>query len=794
MRWLWRGLLGLGVLAALLALGLWLALRASLAQLDGEQRMGTLQAPAELQRDARGYVTLTAESRPDVARALGFVHAQERFFQMDLMRRNAAGELAALVGAKAVPLDKERRVHRFRARAEVALAALPLAEQQLLEAYAAGVNAGLAALGARPPEYLLLRQPPQPWLAADSLLVAYGMYLDLQSAQGRDDLAMGALHASVPADWYAFLTQHSADWQAALDDSRVSAVPLPAGPLPDALRVVTTACRDCGLQDSRDIGSNNFAVDAARGRDGRALLADDMHLGLRSPGTWFKARMRWKTGAQSHDVAGATLPGTPLLIVGSNGRIAWGFTNTTSDWADVVTLRLNAAGTHYLSGGVEKPLRRVAERIDVAGADAVSHEVLESEWGPLIAGARPADGGPVAPAGVAYALRWVAHDPQGMNLRLLGLETAAGVDDALRLAAGAGIPHQNLLVADASGRIAWTVIGAIPRRTGGEDMDRPQDWSDGRPRWQGYLDAARQPRLADPADGRLWTANSRMIGGDALKLLGNGGYDLGARGQQIRDRLRAQAQFDEAGLHDIQLDHRALFLQRWRELLLARVLTPEFVAAHGLADYRAEVERSADAARPDAVGYLLVRAFREQALQQVFAPLAARLEAQGLKLRDLKLAPETPGWALIQAARPDTVPGAFKGWPELLQQAVLTSRAALLKQHGSLAAATWGADNPTNARHPLSQAVPALSRWLDQASQGMAGDAHMPRVQRRGHGQSERMVVSPGHEEQGLLVIPGGQSGHPLSPFYRSDHATWLAGEALPFLPGEAAHRLVLRP
>ncbi|MFG6439271.1 penicillin acylase family protein [Roseateles sp. LKC17W] len=794
MRWLWRGLLGLGVLAALLALGLWLVLRASLAQLEGEQRLGALQAPAELQRDARGYVTLTAESRPDVARALGFVHAQERFFQMDLMRRNAAGELAALVGAKAVPVDKGRRVHRFRARAEVALAALPLAEQQLLEAYAAGVNAGLAALGARPPEYLLLRQLPQPWLPADSLLVAYGMYLDLQSAQGRDDLAMGALHASVPADWYAFLTQHSADWQAALDDSRVSAVPLPAGPLPDALRVVTTACRDCSPRDSRDIGSNNFAVDAARSRDGRALLADDMHLGLRSPGTWFKARMRWKNGTQSHDVAGATLPGTPLLIVGSNGRIAWGFTNTTSDWADVVTLRLNAAGTHYLSGGVEKPLRRVAERIDVAGADAVNHEVLESEWGPLIAGARAADGGPVAPAGVAYALRWVAHDPQGMNLRLLGLETATGVDDALQRAAGVGVPHQNLLVADASGRIAWTVIGAIPRRTGREDMDRPQDWSDGQPRWQGYLDTASQPRLADPADGRLWTANARMIGGDTLKLLGNGGYDLGARGQQIRDRLRAQAQFDEAGLHDIQLDHRALFLQRWRQLLLTRVLTPEFVAAHGLADYRAEVERSADAARPDAVGYLLVRAFREQTLQQVFAPLAGRLEGQGLKLRDLKLVPETPGWALIQAARPDTVPGAFKGWPELLQQAVLISRAALLKKYGSLAAATWGADNPTNARHPLSQAVPALSGWLDQASQGMAGDAHMPRLHNRGHGQSERMVVSPGHEEQGLLVIPGGQSGHPLSPFYRGDHATWLAGEALPFLPGEARYRLVLRP
>jgi penicillin G amidase len=789
MKWLKRVLLGLLLIVLLLALALWLTLRASLATLDGERALPALTAPAEAQRDARGYLTVTAENRLDAARALGFVHAQERFFQMDLMRRNAAGELSALVGAKALPLDKARRLHRFRHRAETGIAALPADERALLDAYVSGVNAGLAGLSARPPEYLLLRQQPQPWAAADTVLVAYGMYLDLQGSQGRDDVATGLLHAAVPADWYAFLTQHSADWQAAMDDSRVAAVPLPAGPLPDALRAARTACSDCRLRDARDIGSNNFAVAAARGEGGRALVADDMHLGLRSPGTWFKARMKWKDAAGSHDIAGLTLPGAPLLVVGSNGRVAWGFTNTTSDWADVVTLKLNAAGTHYLAGGAEKPLRKAVERIEIAGEAAVDHVVLDSEWGPVM----PQKAGP----GRAYALRWVAHDREGMNLRLMHMETAGNVDEAVRLAAGAGMPAQNLLVADAGGRIAWTVIGAMPRRVGLSepgDMDRAQDWSDGRSRWQGYLDAAEQPRIVDPADGRLWTANSRMVGGEAMKLVGDGGWDVGARGQQIRDALRAQDRFDEAGLHAIQLDHRALFHQRWRELLLDRVLTPEFVAAHGLADYRAEVEKSAEAARPEAVGYLLVRSFRLRALKQIFDPLAGLLEAQGLKLSDLKVVPETPGWALIQAARPDTLPAAFKSWPELLQQAVLDSRKELLAKHGSLAAATWGADNATSMRHPLSAALPPLAGWLDQASQGMAGDSHMPRVHNHGHGQSQRMVVSPGHEEKGLLVIPGGQSGHPMSPFYRGDHAAWLAGEALPFLPGEAVHRLVLRP
>jgi len=786
MKWLKRVLGGLLLLLLLIGLVLWLTLRASRAQLDGERAVSMFSAPAEVQRDARGYVTITAENRLDVARALGFVHAQERFFQMDLMRRNAAGELSALVGAKALPLDKSRRLHRFRHRAEAAIAALPAGERALLDAYVAGVNAGLSALSARPPEYLLLRQAPRPWVAADTLLVGYGMYLDLQSSQGRDDIATGLLHDSLPADWYAFLTQHSADWQAAMDESRMTAVPLPAGLAPDVLRAARVACSDCRLRDSRDIGSNNFAVAAAHGAGGRAIVADDMHLGLRSPGTWFKARMKWKDAAGAHDIAGVTLAGTPMLVVGSNGRVAWGFTNTTSDWADVVVLKLNAAGTHYVAGGVEKPLLRVVERIEIAGQPAVDHEVLESEWGPVMP--------QKAPQGQAYALRWVAHDPQGANLRLLQMEMAADVDEAVKLAAGTGVPAQNLLVADSKGRIAWTVIGAMPKRAAGIDNDRPQDWSDGQPRWQGWLSAAEQPKIVDPADGRLWTANSRMVGGDAMQLLGNGGWDLGARAMQIRDGLRAKDSFDEGGLHAIQLDHRALFLQRWRALLLQQVLTPEFVAANGLADYRAEVEKSADAARPDAVGYLLVRAFREQALKAIFAPLAGLMEANGLKATDLKIVPETPGWALIQAARPDTLPAASKTWPELLQQAVLASRKELLDKHGSLAAATWGADNTTSMRHPLSLAVPALSGWLDQASQGMAGDAHMPRVHNHGHGQSERMVVSPGHEESGLLVIPGGQSGHPLSPFYRSDHATWLAGEALPFLPGEPRHRLVLRP
>lgn len=788
MIWIRRILLSLLALLLLAALALFLALRGSLPRYDGTARIA-VRAPVELSRDATGYLSIQAGNRVDAARALGFSHAQERFFQMDLLRRNAAGELSALVGAKALPVDQSRRLHRFRHRAELALAALPAEQQELLRAYADGANEGLAALRVRPFEYGLLRQAPQPWQPQDSLLVILSMYLDLQASQGRDELAMGELKKAVPADWYAFLTQHSADWQAAIDGSEMQAVPVPTSAWPDAMNgrkaaAAKLACSDCGLQDSRDIGSNNFAVAGTLNPRGGAILANDMHLGIRVPNTWFKVQLRWREDARDFVVTGLSLPGTPAVVVGSNGRLVWGFTNSTADWTDVIALKLDKSGTRYLSPAGEKPLTIVHERIAVAGGSDVDLEVKETEWGPVM-----------APPFQQYALRWVAHDVQGLNMKLLGLERAGSVGEAMDIAIGAGMPAQNLLAADADGQIGWTLIGAIPRRhyAAGADMDTPQDWSSGATGWDGYLGAGdAPPRVVNPADGRLWSANAREVGGAALALIGNGGYDVGARGQQIRDDLRAKPMLDEQALHAIQLDDRAVFLQRWRRLLLDEVLTPEFVAKNGLAEFRQLVDKGADAARTDAVGYALVRNVRDRVLEQLFAPLAALMESRQLKMRDLKLVPETSAWALIQARREEGL--AAGSWQALFQQSVLAVRDEALKKSGSLAAASWGQQNLGRFQHPLSAALPFLAVWLDMPVTPMNGDRHMPRVQLPVHGQSERLVVSPGHEERGILVMPGGQSGHPLSPFYRADHLAWLDGTPQAFLPGPAQHRLLLQP
>ena len=781
MLWFKRISVGLVVLIMLVVAFLYFALRSSLPLYQGELPSEVSQN-VDISRDAQGYVSIKAQSRNDAAFALGFVHAQERFFQMDLLRRNAAGELSELFGELALELDKKRRIHRFRSKAERGFTALPAEQKLLLQRYTAGVNAGLAELGWPPFEYGLLAQPPRPWTEADSFLALYSMYLDLQGSEGKDELAMGLMLQKLPTDWYAFLFQHSPDWQAAMDNSKVSLTPMPKSAYPGLLAGQKTACADCTLHDSTDIGSNNFAVSGKRTADGRAILADDMHLGIRVPGTWFKAQLKWQENAEHFEVAGVSLPGTPAIVAGSNGHIAWGFTNSTADWSDVIALKLDEKGEKYQTSDGWQEFSYQNEVIKVKGQPDELVLQKETIWGPVL-----------TPPFQNYAYRWVAHDQQGANFNLLTLEKSKGVKETLKLAASAGVPAQNLLVADKDGAIGWTLIGALPERKV-QQMDVPQDWSNGQNAWTGYLAQPAYPQIYQPASGQLWTANSRMIGGKDLELIGNGGYDLGARSQQIRDALTASAQHNEQSLHAIQLDHRALMLSRWQQLLLDTVLTKNFVAEHQLQSYLDYVMKDASQASIGSVGYTLVRAFRTKTLELMFAPLTALLEQNKLSGRDLKFSLETAGWEMIRQQRTDTLPADFSSWRVLLQQAVLQSKQKLEADYGTLAAASWGNINQSAIVHPLSAAVPFFGQWLNMPAMPMNGDSHMPRVQNKVHGQSERMVVSPGKEAEGILVIPAGQSGHPLSPFYDADHDFWLKEQPLSFLPGEQKYLLKLQP
>ncbi len=786
-----------------------LQLGRSLAQLDGEQSVPGLSAQVVVERDAFGVPTISGASRVDVARATGFVHAQERFFQMDLLRRRAAGELAELFGRVALATDRASRLHRFRARALGVVEAAHPDDRALLEAYADGVNAGLGALRAAPPEYLLLRVAPRPWRPEDSVLVVAAMFFQLQDSGGVREARAALLHEALPTPVAAFLLSSASDWDTPLDgpplpppavpgadvfDLRGVALPRAAERRPPSPAAETdfadpAFAASLGLDTDREafvLGSNNWALAGTRTADGRAILANDMHLGISVPNIWYRASLAWTDSEGPHRVTGVTLPGVPTVIVGSNGVVAWGFTNTTADWTDRVLIEVVAGDpSKYVSPAGPRSFDTFQERLLVKGAADDLLEVRETVWGPVT---RPDHGGRV------FALRWVAHDPEGLNVRLGGVERARSVEEAFDVGNRAGIAAQNLVVADAAGHVGWSVAGRIPRRVG-FDGTLPVSWADGSRGWSGWYDPSEYPRTVDPPDGQIVTANNRIAGLPVLAMLGDGGYDPGARARQIRDGLRTLATPTERDMLAVHLDDRALFLERWRQVLLDTLTDAAVSASEARREYRRLVgEQWTGRASVDSVAYRLVRQFHAKVTELVMAPFVARVRALDPEYPATTRAPEGVAWALVSERPPHLLDPKYADWQALLLDAVDQSLAALTEGDHRLSQRTWGDANTSLVQHPLSRGVPWLAWWLDMPKHALPGDAHMPRVQGPTFGASERLAVSPGHEAEGYFHMPGGQSGHPLSPHYRDGHSAWVRGEPTPFLPGPTVSRLELRP
>lgn len=884
-KWILRALLALVVLLVAAGLFIWLSLRASLPTLDGDQSLTGLGAPATIERDAAGVVTITAANETDAMRALGFVHAQERYFEMDLMRRVPSGELSALFGERALETDRRNRVHRMRARVEADLAAVAGDRMPQLQAYADGANAGLASLGARPWAYLLLRQTPQPWTPADSALTGFAMYFDLQDATNARELAMHRLRPALPPALFDLFAHDGSRWDAPLFGAARGDAVLPGAEVVD-LRAMDVVEGDGGLRErspfasvgsaqdedshpasplaltspfvshtvplspaarergqggppaawmvaltpppapqvvplspatrERDVGappaaadlsrgSNNFAVSGALTADGRALVADDMHLGLRAPNIWFRARLRYpdpRAPGGRVDVTGFTLPGLPAIIVGSNTHVAWGFTNSYGDYLDWQRI------VPCADGGPASctPVVRHEERIDVAGSTPVTLVVEDSDWGPLVH--RDDDGS-------ALALRWTAHRPGALNFGLADFAHARDLDDALAIADRTATPTQNLVIGDRAGRIAWRLLGPVPVREAGcdgrtvsvpltadaaADVNRCAPWS---------IATNASPLLRSPDTDRLWTANSRVVDGEDFARIGDGGAALGIRAWQIREGLNPRTQFAERDLLAIQLDDRALLLSRWHALLGSIASEAgDDSALRALADASRDWSGHAGV---DSAGYRLVRAWRLAVHERLADGLAAPARAA---LGDAFETPDPPNfegvvWPLIEqrpahllprrfACTPDTQRGVCTpvddGWQALFEDAARDARDSVAGD-GPLTGRTWGERNTTAICHPLAAAIPLLGqRALCMPAEPLPGDGTVPRVQGPAFGASQRMVVAPGHEADGITHMPGGQSGHPLSPYWGAGHDDWAQGRASPFLPQATVHTLRLVP
>jgi penicillin amidase len=772
--------------------------RGSLPQLDGTCHVPGLSAPVRVERDGLGVPTVHAASRADLAAGLGFVHAQDRFFQMDLQRRLAAGELAALAGPVALDLDRRHRLHRFRAVARRALARLDGRHRAELEAYVRGVNAGLESLGVRPFEYLALGRAPEPWTAEDSILVMLSMYLLLQQHDVAVESALGVARETLPDELFRLLAAPGDEWDAPLEGAAFATPPLPSAMVFDVRTEPLPFPEPPRGRDRAAIpGSNNWAVDGKHTSHGGALLANDMHLGLGVPNTWYRAALVWKDARGNERRAwGATLPGGPGLVVGSNGRAAWGLTNSEGDWADLVRLEIDPSDPgRYRTPDGSEPFQTFTEVIQVKGGPDVERPVRWTRWGPVLDDTEYHRLQPLA-------LRWVAHDAEALNLRILDLVEADTLEEAVAVAASCAGPQCNFLAADAAGDVGWTLFGRIPRRVG-FDGRTPESWADGTRRWDGYLDPAEAPRILRPKSGRLWTANNRAVAGEKLARLGLGGYDRGARAGQIRDRLFAKERLDEADMLAIQLDDRALFLDRWRKLLLDVLSGPWADEDARRGELRRRVARWGGRADRDSAGYGPVLDYHRRVSRAVLTPLTARCRRVDATIHvGLWRSQEGAVWRILRERPAHLLDPRYPSWDGLLRAAADDVLRDEENAGPDPAARTWRRRNVSRIRHPLAaglRGVPllgaALGGWLDldMAAEPLDGGwGDMPRVQMPAFGASERFAVSPGREQLGYFHMPCGQSGHPLSPHYRDGHAAWARGEATPFLPGEAVHVLTL--
>jgi penicillin amidase len=779
------------ILAVAVAAGAYFLVRASLPQLTGTVARTELRKPVSIERDALGVATIRGESRTDVSYALGYVHAQERFFAMDLMRRATAGELSELVGKATLKMDRQRRAFRMRARAEQLLATLPPEQHAEIAAYRDGVNDGLAALASKPWEYWLLGASPKPWSEADSVLVLDAMFFDLNDSTNARELAFSRMKAALPASVFEFLRTSAGPWDAPLSGATTALPPLPPESDIDLRKLDPKLLKlaDAAMAPADVLGSNNFAVGGALTTTGAAMVANDMHLRLGVPNIWFRARLQYpdpRHAGTSVDLTGVTLPGLPSLVAGSNRHIAWGFTNSYGDWLDWVRVSLDPADKNrYRDASGWQPVTQSTETIKVHNAPDEKLEVRETRWGPILAD--DADGTPLA-------LAWTALQPGGINFELLDLATDETVDEAIETVNRSGMPAQNFVVGDAAGNIGWTIAGRIPRRVGDCDPQLPCDWSRPGTGWNGWLEPGEYPRLKNPQAGRLWTANSRTLDLDSPDYahVGNGGYDLGARQGQIRDDLRTKQRFAPEDFLAIQLDDRALFLTPWHDRLrdtLAKADSPDLTE---MKKYTDDWNGRAD---PKSVGYRLARAFRLEVTNSVMNGFAAAVRT---KYPDFKFpsffASEHQIEAILQARPAYLLPPGYADWDDLLRQCAQRVAATLAAQPGGLAARNWGEVTATHIAHPLSAAVPLLGKLIDMPTEELPGDSNMPRVQGASFGASERFGVQPGHEETSYFHMPGGQSGNPLSPFYGAGHEDWAQGKPTPFLPGETKYKLVLLP
>ena len=519
-------------------------------------------------------------------------------------------------------------------------------------------------------------------------------------------------------------------------------------------------------------GSNAWAVAGSRTADGRALLANDPHLGIRAPGTWYRMGFVFPVGSTvgGDDMLwqyGLSLPGAPGIIIGSNGHVAWGFTNATLDAADLVLIETDPEDdSRYRTPDGWEPFGWQQEVVKVRGGETELRDVQLTRWGPVYTN----DSAPWK-----LVRKWILTEPGAINLGVHGMLRARTVDDAVEVMRNFNGSPQNALIADADGRIAWVVTGRLPNRVG-HDGTVPVSWADEGVGWDGWLDESDRPVIIDPDSGVLFSANNRMADLQTARRLGREWAEP-ERAKRIAQLLAASEPLDEGDMLAMQLDTKLEVLEplRTRLIEIIPVNHPD-QAIRRVRQQLIDWNGRADAQQVGLMALLQV----DRILQ---AEALASLHSEDGKTIDL---PSGPLRRAIAAESPTFLAPRYTNWDQAHMSALIQAVQEL--QAGDSLEVPWGEVNRAKFDHPAAGLAPWGIDTLNLPSHVQPGHPYAVRVAHPRFGASARFVVSPGHDDDGVLQTPGGQSGHFGSPHYIDYHEEWANGLPTEFLPGEIVY------
>ncbi|MDP9162004.1 MAG: penicillin acylase family protein [Acidobacteriota bacterium] len=796
----------IGIIAAVLS---FLSItHSALPQLDGSLSVPGLNSPVTVIRDLHGIPTIEAATLDDLFFAQGYVTAQDRLFQMDGMRRFAAGELSEILGPDLLKHDREQRIYGLREAARKAAQIQSQEDRAHFEAYARGVNAFMDSHRRNLPlEFRVLGYTPRPWTPVESMLIAAQMVEDLSTgpreALTREKI-LNRLGPKLTADLYVNISIHDHPPSDMQPPVKEAATIVGSGPEPGRLDGSSRVDQNLisGLDPWRDatssssiveppvvIGSNNWAVSGAHTVSGKPLLSNDMHLAHQIPNLWYQVHLH----CRGYDVAGVALPGLPYVIVGHNQRIAWGFTNVGPTVEDAYIENLNSDGKYLTPAGWKATEHRL-ETIRVKGKPDVAMLVRLTRHGPIIAELIPGETRQIS-------LRWTLYD--GIHNPFFAVNSASNWTEFRKAFSAFDAPGQNVVYADVDGNIGYQATGKIPIRTSG-DGSLPEDGSNDEHEWISYVPFEEMPSVFNPPAGVIATANGRITP-DGYPYSISSQWEAPWRTQRIYSVLNSNTKVSAPDMLALQMDIYSEF-----DHLLAQKLAEAVGHAQSpspRAKQAAQIMRAwdgrltKDSAAPTLellAQNALIRLLLEPKLGA--APTDPPAAQSNLSWRSYRWMNESVWLESIVQQRPERwLPETYSSYDELLAAAVEASVSTQLAP-ADLASWRWGKFHPVEIQHPIFGRIPFLRRWSGPGLQEQSGNGYTVKAASRTHGPSERMTVDLGNLDQSTMNLVTGEAGNLLSPYYMDQWKAWYEGSAIPFLFSRPAierakkHQLTLTP